>query len=288
VRFDITVAGTWLTNEWDFSTGSTISGGGPTLSVPSDNGLHSAWASQTQMPALQPASTSQVTLLFRNTGTKTWTRDQAGSQVALGVNGDSGAFSALGMNVGWPSPNRVAIQNEASVGPGAVASFSFTVKAPYSAGTVRIPLRPVIDGVAWLEDQGVFVPVTTVVDYHSRWVSESAFPTLTVGQLSGPLSIAFRNAGSEAWVRGTLGQEARLAVNQDNAQWADLGVNWLSANRVAPQTEAAVAPGGTGMFTFQVRAPATPGLYAIHLRPVIDAVTWMEDEGVFLYINVTN
>src|SRR5207302_3171611 len=69
VRFDITVAGTWLTNEWDFSTGSTISGGGPTSSVPSDNGLHSAWTSQTQVPALQPAATTQVTLLFRNTGT---------------------------------------------------------------------------------------------------------------------------------------------------------------------------------------------------------------------------
>src|SRR5438105_14221561 len=174
VRFDITVAGTWLTNEWDFSTGSTISGGGPTSTVPSDNGLHSAWTSQTRMPAMQPASASQVTLLFRNTGTKTWTRGLAGSQVALGVNGDSGAFRALGMNVGWPSANRVAIQNEASVGPGGVATFTFTVKAPFSAGTVSIPLRPVVDGVAWLEDQGVFVPVTTVVDYHSRWVSESA------------------------------------------------------------------------------------------------------------------
>jgi Cysteine-rich secretory protein family len=288
VRFDITVAGTWLTNEWNFSTGSTISGGGPTSSVPSDNGLHSAWTSQTPLPAMQPASTSQVTLSFRNTGTKTWTRGVAGSQVTLGVNGDSGAFSALGMNVGWPSGNRVAIQNEASVGPGAVASFTFTVKAPFAAGTVRIPLRPVVDGVAWLEDQGVFVPVVTVVDYHSRWVSESAFPTLRVGQMSGPLSIAFRNAGSQSWVRGTLGQEARLAVNQDNAQWASLGVNWLSANRVAAQTEATVVPGGTGTFTFQVRAPMTPGLYAIHLRPVIDAVTWMEDEGVFLYITVTN
>ena len=288
VRFDITVAGTWLTNEWDFSTGSTISGGGPTSTVPSDNGLHSAWTSQTQMPAMQPASTSQVTLLFRNTGTKTWTRGLAGSQVALGVNGDSGAFSALGMNVGWPSANRVAIQNEASVGPGAVATFTFTVKAPFSAGTVRVPLRPVVDGVAWLEDQGVFVPVMTVVDYHSRWVSESAFPTLRVGQLSGPLAIAFRNAGSQSWIRGTLGQEARLAVNQDNAQWAALGVNWMSANRVAAQTEATVVPGGVGTFTFQVRAPMTPGLYAIHLRPVIDAVTWMEDEGVFLYITVTN
>jgi hypothetical protein len=180
------------------------------------------------------------------------------------------------------------VQNEGSVGPGGIASFTFTVKAPFSAGTVRIPLRPVIDGVAWLEDQGVFVPVTTVVDYHSRWVSESAFPTLRVGQMSGPLSIVFRNSGSLAWIRGTLGQEARLAVNQDNAQWAALGVNWLSANRVAPQTEATVVPGGMGTFTFQVRAPTTPGLYAIHLRPVIDAVTWMEDEGVFLYITVTN
>jgi uncharacterized protein YkwD/Tfp pilus assembly protein PilX len=285
VRFDITVAGQYVTNEWDFSTGSTVSGGGPTSAVP-DNGLHSAWTSQTAVPALQPAATSQVTMLFRNTGTKTWTRGVAGSQVTLGINGDSASFSNMGMNVGWPSANRVAVQNEASVGPGGVASFTFTVKAPFAAGTVRLPLRPVIDGVAWLEDQGIFVPVTTVVDYHSRWVSESAFPTLRVGQTSGPLSIVFRNAGSQAWVRGILGQEARLAVNQDNAQWAGLGVNWMSANRVAPQSESVVAPGATGTFTFQVRAPSTPGLYAIHLRPVIDAVTWMEDEGVFLYINV--
>jgi uncharacterized protein YkwD/Tfp pilus assembly protein PilX len=285
VRFDITVAGQYVTNEWDFSTGSTVSGGGPTSAVP-DNGLHSAWTSQTAVAALQPAATSQVTMLFRNTGTKTWTRGVAGSQVTLGINGDSASFSNMGMNVGWPSANRVAVQNEASVGPGGVASFTFTVKAPFAAGTVRLPLRPVIDGVAWLEDQGIFVPVTTVVDYHSRWVSESAFPTLRVGQTSGPLSIVFRNAGSQAWVRGILGQEARLAVNQDNAQWAGLGVNWMSANRVAPQSESVVAPGATGTFTFQVRAPSTPGLYAIHLRPVIDAVTWMEDEGVFLYINV--
>jgi hypothetical protein len=286
VRFDITVAGRWLTNEWDFSTGSTVSGGGPTSSV--DSGLHSAWISQTSVPALQPASTSQATLLFRNTGTKTWTRGVAGSQVALGINGDSASFSALGMNVGWPSANRVAVQNEASVGPGAVASFTFALKAPLAAGTVRLPLRPVIDGVAWLEDQGVFLPVTTAVDYHSRWVSQSAYPTLGAGQMSGPLTISFSNAGSMSWTRGVLGQEARLAVNQDNAQWAALGVNWLSANRVAAQTEATVNPGGIATFTFQVRAPSTPGLYAIHLRPVIDAVTWMEDQGVFLYITVTN
>jgi hypothetical protein len=190
------------------------------------------------------------------------------------------------MNVGWLSANRVAAQNEAVVVPGAVATFSFALKAPFSAGTVLLPLRPVVDGVAWLEDQGVFVPVTTVVDYHSRWVSESAFPTLRAGQISGPLSIVFRNAGSQSWNKGILGQEARLGVNLDDQQWAPLGVNWLYPNRVAAQSEATVVPGGAGTFTFQVRAPSTPGLYAIHLRPVIDGVWWMEDEGVFLYITV--
>jgi hypothetical protein len=284
VRFDITVAGTYVTNEWDFSTGSTVSTAPPP--VPTDNGLHSSWLSQTTLPAMQPAAQAQVTLAFRNTGTKTWTKGVVGSQVALGVKGDSTVYSSS-MNVGWPMPNRVAVQNEAAVGPGAVASFTFTVKAPLSAGTVMIPLRPVVDGVAWLEDQGVFVPVTTRVDYHSRWVSESAFPTLRVGQTSGPLSIVFLNAGSQPWVKGTLGQEARLGVNLDNEMWAGLSVNWPYTTRPAVQTEATVSPGTTGTFTFQVKAPATPGTYAIHLRPVIDGVWWMEDEGVFLYITVT-
>jgi len=285
VRFDITVAGTYVTNEWDFSTGSTVSSGGGT-SNPPDSGLHSTWTSQTTLPAMQPAAQGTVTLQFRNIGTKTWTKGAVGSQVALGVRGDSLAYSAMGMNVGWPAPSRVAVQNESSVAPGAVASFTFTVKAPFSAGTVTIPLRPVIDGVAWLEDQGVFVPVTTRVDYHSAWVSESAFPTLKVGQVSGPLSIVFRNAGSQTWNKGTLGQEARLGVNLDNAMWAGLSVNWPYTTRPAVQTEASVLPGATGTFTFQVKAPATPGTYAIHLRPVIDGVWWMEDEGVFLYITV--
>ena len=283
VRFDITVAGTYVTNEWDFSTGSTVSTAPPP--APADNGLHSSWTSQTTLPAMQPAAQSQVTLQFRNTGTKTWTKGVVGSEVALGVRGDSTAYSSS-MNVGWPMPNRVAVQNEAAVAPGAVASFTFTVKAPLSAGTVQIPLRPVVDGVAWLEDQGVFVPVTTRVDYHSRWVSESAFPTLKVGQVSGPLSIVFLNTGSQPWVKGTLGQEARLGVNLDNEMWAGLSVNWPYTTRPAVQTEATVPTGATGTFTFQVKAPATPGTYAIHLRPVIDGVWWMEDEGVFLYITV--
>jgi uncharacterized protein YkwD len=286
VRLDITVAGVWLTNEWDFSTGSTIVGGGGSSGGFVDNGLHSAWVDQTALPAMQPAATGSVTVRFRNSGTKTWQRGVAGSQVALGVTGDSTTYSALGMNAGWPSANRLAIQNESSVPPGGLASFTFAVKAPFSAGVIGLPVRPVTDGVAWLEDQGVYVPVVTIVNYHSRWLSQSPYPTLRAGQVSGQLSIRFLNTGSQTWTRGLLGQEARLGVNRDNETWAGLGVGWPSANRVAFQSEASVPPGAVGTFLFQVRAPMTPGLYAINLRPVIDGVTWMEDQGVFLYVTV--
>jgi hypothetical protein len=286
VRLDITVAGVWLTNEWDFSTGATIVGGGGSTGGFVDNGLHSAWVAQTALAPMQPASTQSVTVRFRNSGTKTWQRGVAGSQVALGVTGDSTTYSALGMNAGWPSANRLAIQSESSVPPGGIASFTFNVKAPFSAGMVALPVRPVIDGIAWLEDQGVYVPVTTFVNYHSRWLSQSPYPTLRAGQVSGQLSISFLNTGSQTWTRGLLGQEARLGVNRDNETWAGLGVGWPSANRVAFQNEPSVPPGAVGTFLFQVRAPMTPGLYAINLRPVIDGVTWMEDQGVFLYVTV--
>ncbi len=284
VRFDLTVNGRFVTNEWDFSTGSSINT--PATSVPQESGLHAAWVDQTAVPVLQPAATQSVTLRFRNTGTKTWTKGVAGSQIALGVSGDSLAFGALGVN--WPAPNRVAFQTEASVAPGSTASFTFAVRAPLSVGTARIRLRPVVDGVAWLEDQGVYVPVITVVDYHSAWASQSAYPTLRPGDVSGPLSIQFRNAGSQSWVKGTPGQEARLGINGDNTMWAALSVGWPYTTRPAVQAETVVAPGTFGTFTFQVRAPSTPGTYAINLRPVIDGVTWMEDEGVFLIVTVTN
>ncbi len=160
------------------------------------------------------------------------------------------------------------------------------MRAPIAPGSYRLPLRPVIDGVTWMEDQGVFLVVTSDLGYHSRWAWQSTYPTLHAGQLSAPLSIAFTNTGTRSWVRGVLGQQANLGVNGDDRTWSSLGVGWPTPDRPAIQSEATVAPGGIGTFTFQVRAPSGPGTYAFHLRPVIDGLTWMEDEGVFLIITV--
>jgi len=255
----------------------------PALAAP---GFHAAWVDQSPWPTLRPGATVSYTIHFRNTGTETWQRGVAGRQVNLGVSGDSTAPADAGMAVGWLSANRVATTTEPSVAPNAIATFTFTLRAPSTTGTYRLPLHPVLEGVQHLEDEGVFVLVVSDSGFHSAWVSQSPYPTLQPGEVSAPLTIVFRNAGTQTWTKGVLGLEARLGINQDDAQWAPLGVNWLSVNRVVAQTEASVPPGANATFTFQVRAPQLAGTYSLHLRPVIDGTAWMEDQGVFLTITV--
>jgi hypothetical protein len=207
-----------------------------------------------------------------------------GAQANLGINGDDRTLSAIG--VGWPTPDRPAIQAEAVVAPGELGTFRFTLRAPATPGTYALHLRPVIDGLTWMEDEGVFMAMTVDFGYHSAWAGQSAYPVLRPNEVSSPLTISFTNGGSRPWNLGAAGQQANLGIGDDDQSWAALGVNWLSANRPAHQSESAVAPGAIGTFTFQVRAPSEPGTYQIYVRPVIDGVTWMEDDGVFLIITV--
>ena len=255
-------------------------------SVAGATGWHTAWVDEAPWPVLRPTATVSYTMHFRNTGTETWQRGVAGRQVNLGVAGDSTAFADLGMAVGWLNANRVATTLEAAVPPGALGTFTFTLRAPAAAGTYRLPLHPVLEGVQHLEDEGVYVVVVSDLGFHSAWVSQSPYPTLQPGQTSTPLNVVFRNTGSQTWTKGVANQEARLGINGDDAQWAPLAVNWPFPTRVAAQAEATVAPGANATFTFQVRAPQSPGSYSLHLRPVVDGQWWMEDQGVFLTITV--
>jgi uncharacterized protein YkwD len=281
VRFDINVNSVMATNEWDFTTA-----GGSVTQPPPSPSFHAAFQSESAWPTLAAGTSTSLTVKFQNTGSATWQKGVAGTQANLGLNGDTLTFANLGMNDGWLSGNRLATTTEATVGPGQTGTFTFNVRAPMTPGTYRLPLRPVIDGVTWMEDSGVFMVIVSTSSYHSKLVSQSPYPTLRAGQISSPLTLVFTNTGSSPWVKGVLGQEARLGINLDDVTWAALSVSWPYSSRVATQTEATVASGQNATFTFQVKAPATPGVYSIHLRPVIDGATWMEDQGVFLIVTV--
>ncbi len=136
------------------------------------DGYHAAFYGQSGYPVLCTGSSARATIAFLNTGALGWHRDSA--PVYLGTWGPEPGQdrpSALGGDgtqgspaTGWPSYNRVAAQPAPYVGPGQVAWFQFTVRAPQTPGVYRLALRPLIEGVQWLEDFGVFWYVTVKAD----------------------------------------------------------------------------------------------------------------------------
>ncbi len=247
--------------------------------------FHSQLVEQGPAPTLFPGATTSYSIRFRNTGFVSWDRGTK-SQVTLGVTGDPTELAQAKVGVGWLSADRVATTAELSVAPGAIGTFNFSVRAPGTPGVYKIPLRLVVDGVTWLEDDRVVVQLTSDLGFHSELVDQSRHPVLKPGELSGPITVHIRNAGARTWVRGTTGLQVNLGLAADDRSLAGLALGWPTPDRVAIQSESAVPPGGLATFVFRVRAPATPGTYALRLRPVADGVTWLEDDGIVTVVTV--
>ena len=222
------------------------------------NGWNSAFLSQDPWPTLAPGAVASYTIRFRNAGTQTWQRGVAGRQVNLAVLGDSELFAQQGYAVGWYAPTRPATTSEPAVAPGGTATFTFSVRGPAHGTAYRIYVHPVLEGVEHLEDAGAFLTVAGDAGFHSRWVSESAFPTVDPGQTTPAMTITFRNTGTRSWRRGVFGEQANLGINGDDRTLAAFGVGWPTPDRPAIQNEAVVAPGQNATFTFAMRGPPTP------------------------------
>lgn len=190
------------------------------------------------------------------------------------------------LNVGWPTADRAAIQQEDVVQPGAIGTFVFKVRAPMEPGTYLLRLRPVIDGTVWMEDEGAFLTVTTAADFHAAWVTQSAYPAVKAGSTSELVTVTFRNTGTLSWLRGRDGRQLNLGVAENAQTWAASAAGWPVFDRVAVQNEDEVKPGQTASFTFQVRAPSKPGVHILRLRPVVDGVMWLEEQGVYVLVTV--
>ena len=118
---------------------------------------------------------------------------------------------------------------------------------------------------------------------HSRWVSQSPLRVVGLGDIT-TLSISFRNVGSTPWIRGSRA-EARLGIADDDRRFFDLGFgeSWLAPDRPTAQLESVVSPGSLAIFSFQVRGAVT-GVHRIPVRPLVEGVTWMEDEGAYVEV----
>lgn len=130
------------------------------------------------------------------------------------------------------------------------------------------------------------VPVPSASALRSRWVSQDVPDVIALGKTAWA-TFAFRNIGSAPWIGGTSA-EARLGILDDDPRFFDLGLalDWPRPDRLAVQTEEVVEVGQVATFRFGLRGSVT-GRHHIRVRPVVDGVTWMDDEGAYFDVVVS-
>jgi hypothetical protein len=130
----------------------------PAAALPPDSGYHASWSAQSADPTLVVGATAKLVVAMKNTGSRGWFNDGSGKQVVIGTNDpqDSDRSELAG---DWLSGNRLTSITTDYVGPGEVGWFEFTVRAPTTPGDYQLAVRGVVDGVTWLEDDGIFFTI---------------------------------------------------------------------------------------------------------------------------------
>lgn len=120
-------------------------------------------------------------------------------------------------------------------------------------------------------------------ELHSAWVAQAKPLTLAAGE-SGEVWFTFRNIGSVPWIRGGS-SELRLGEVGARPLVPEMRRDWLGWDRPGRQSEDLVRP----MEVATIRVGVTgsiPGTFRLAVRPVVDGITWLEEQGVYVDITV--
>lgn len=93
------------------------------------------------------------------------------------------------------------------------------------------------------------------------------------------------NLGNQTWDPSFL-RLGTFRPMQRSSQFYDS--SWYNAFRPAQLVETSVPPGETGTFEFALNAPATTGTYQEYFNLVAENITWLNDLGISIIINVVS
>jgi hypothetical protein len=242
--------------------------------------------------ALSPDTHYYVHVGALNTGNTTWT-NSGSNPVHLGTSHATDRISAF-CDPSWINCNRPAALDQASVAPGQIGTFSFAIKTPASYGIYSEYFNPVVEGSAWMNDIGMYLPLN-VSSPVSLWQYEGQ-SAYTDNTKTAPFNMSQVGNGARFYV--TLS-----ALNTGNTTWTNSGSNpvhlgtshatdrisafcdpsWINCNRPAALDQASVAPGQIGTFSFWMQAPDSLNSTAFseHFTPVVEGSMWMNDLGAF-------
>ena len=241
------------------------------------------WVDQLEGMSVKQGDSVEVWVDIKNTGTITW-ENSGLNAVKIATIRPQDRKSKL-YHSSWLSENRVASATSATVVPGEVGRFAFTITAGGPAGKYREYFGLVAEGITWFDKFYFYIEIKILpAVYKTSIVSQSENPTLAPGE-EATLWVDLRNDGNTAWaVAGNNAVKLGTAQPLDRVS-SFYSTNWLSNNRAAV-ADKIVNPGEIGRFSFTVRAPDKISKYKEYFRPVVEGITWMNDIGLVWEITV--
>jgi hypothetical protein len=230
---------------------------------------------------LKPGEKYDVSLSANNVGTATW-KNNGPIPVTLATSNPNN--SALCSST-WLNCQRPVKLQEAAIAPGQTGHFLFEIQAPFGVSTVREWFKPVAEMFTWFNDAPFNeLGVSTVAGTY-RW-STTGFVVKQSTTVIDPMqlhtgqtytaTVDATNTGTATWTN-TGATPIHLATSNPTSRMSSLcSAGWIACNRPALLTEASVAPGQTGHFTFTFQAPAV-GTYREWFKPVAENLSWFND-----------
>jgi len=253
----------------------------------------------TQSPypsTLAPSTTTDVWIEIKNTGTATW-YNHGNNPVRLGTGSSFGNINQQRDYLSefaasdWLSQNRPAAILQDEVSPGETARFQFTIQAPATPGTYKAYFTPVVDGLMWMKDMGIYweIKVLETPAYQYELISQT--PSSPINMTPSEIkdaSIKIKNTGSATW--------SNSGTNKIVLGWGsvhDDSVNQINGFASGVETtivQSQVAPGEIGEFKFQIKAPANIGNYKAYFTPMVQNIypQPFKDIGIYWELSVNN
>ncbi len=253
--------------------------------------LDSAYTQPLNTNDLAPGQSYYVQFKALNTGNTTWV-NSGPNPTRLGTSGPQNRSSAF-YDSSWTAINRPATLQEASVAPGQVGTFAFWMQAGMQQnGTSYLEhFTPVTEGVAWMNDVGMYIPVTyntpaTAVSYVSQSAYSDAAMTIPADLTNATvnttyyLKLVIKNISWTTWTNDSGSLPVHLGTSNPQDRVSAFANNtWIGTgdNRPAALNEASVGPGQVGTFLFNITTPSTATTSTEYFRPLVENQYWLDD-----------
>jgi SpoIID/LytB domain protein len=221
--------------------------------------LSATYTVSTPPTTLVQGASAQVSVTVQNTGNEMWNAGGT-NPVKLSYHW----YDAGGNAVVWEGARTLLVTDVAA---GASRTLDATIAAPPSAGSLRLNLALVKEGVAWFAQSAAFTVLIAAATASATYAVTTPPTTIPAGG-NAQIAVALTNTGNQTW--NTAGANP---VNL-SLHWYDAAGNSVLWDGPRTKLETPVEPGASRTVTATVTAPPVPGAYLLRFALVKEGVAW--------------